>query len=118
MGARLERLLVLDLARDVDAVGARCFRGVLERAQLGVHVGFELLGVAEAVDLERREEMRDLAGQRRVGGDREKIRDILETSQTDGLSGAIRLTPDNHSGLMPQSLTLLVVRSGRWRIAS
>jgi branched-chain amino acid transport system substrate-binding protein len=54
----------------------------------------------------------------RVGGDREKIRDILETSQTDGLAGAIRLTPDNHSGLMPQSLTLLVVRSGRWRIAS
>lgn len=54
----------------------------------------------------------------RVGGDRERIRDILETSQTDGLSGTIRLTPDNHSGLMPQSLTLLVVRSGRWRIAS
>jgi branched-chain amino acid transport system substrate-binding protein len=54
----------------------------------------------------------------RVGGDRERIRDILETSQTDGLSGSIRLTPDNHSGLMPQSLTLLVVRSGRWRIAS
>jgi branched-chain amino acid transport system substrate-binding protein len=54
----------------------------------------------------------------RVGGDREKIRDILETSQTDGLAGAIRLTPDNHSGLMPQSLTLLVVRNGRWRIAS
>lgn len=53
-----------------------------------------------------------------VGGDRERIRDILETSQTDGLSGSIRLTPDNHSGLMPQSLTLLVVRSGRWRIAS
>jgi hypothetical protein len=24
----------------------------------------------------------------------------------------------HHSGLMPQSLTLLVVRSGRWRIAS
>ena len=54
----------------------------------------------------------------RVGGDREQIRDILETSQTDGLSGSIRLTPDNHSGLMPQSLTLLVVRSGRWRISS
>jgi branched-chain amino acid transport system substrate-binding protein len=53
-----------------------------------------------------------------VGGDRDQIRNILETSQTDGLSGAIRFTPDNHSGLMPQSLTLLVVRSGRWRIAS
>jgi branched-chain amino acid transport system substrate-binding protein len=53
-----------------------------------------------------------------AGNDRAKIRDILETTQTDGLSGAIRFTPDNHSGLMPQSLTLLVVRSGRWRIAS
>ena len=53
----------------------------------------------------------------RVGGDRERIRDILETSQTDGLSGPIRMTPDNHSGLMPQALTLLVARSGRWRIA-
>jgi len=54
----------------------------------------------------------------RVGGDRQRIRDILETSQTDGLSGPIRLTPDNHSGLMPQALTLLVARSGRWRLLS
>lgn len=51
-----------------------------------------------------------------AGGDRRRIRDILETSQTDGLSGPIRLTPDNHSGLMPQALTLLVARSGRWRL--
>ena len=54
----------------------------------------------------------------RVGGDRDRIRDILETSQTDGLAGPIRLTPDNHSGLMPQALTLLVARAGRWRLAS
>lgn len=54
----------------------------------------------------------------RVGADREKIRDIIETSQVDGLSGPIRITPDNHSGLMPQALTLLVARSGRWRLAS
>ena len=54
----------------------------------------------------------------KVGGDRERIRDVLETSQIDGLSGPIRLTPDNHSGLMPQALTLLVARSGRWRLAS
>lgn len=52
----------------------------------------------------------------KVGGDRQRIRDVLETSQTDGLSGPIRLTPDNHSGLMPQALTLLVARSGRWRL--
>lgn len=54
----------------------------------------------------------------RAGSDRGRIRDILETSQIDGLSGPIRLTPDNHSGLMPQALTLLVARSGRWRLAS
>lgn len=54
----------------------------------------------------------------RVGGDRAQIRAILETSQVDGISGPIRLTPANHSGLMPQALTLLVARSGRWRLAS
>lgn len=66
---------------------------------------------ADAVDL--------IAGAAaRVGGDRDRIRDILETSQIDGLSGPIRFTPDNHSGLMPQALTMLVARSGRWRLAS
>ncbi len=54
----------------------------------------------------------------RVGTDRPRIREIIETSQVDGLSGPIRLTPDNHSGLMPQALTLLVARSGRWRLSS
>ncbi|WP_133876777.1 ABC transporter substrate-binding protein [Paractinoplanes brasiliensis] len=54
----------------------------------------------------------------RVGTDRPRIREIIETSQVDGLSGPIRMTPDNHSGLMPQALTLLVARSGRWRLSS
>jgi branched-chain amino acid transport system substrate-binding protein len=49
--------------------------------------------------------------------DRAAIRDQLEMSQMDGLSGPIRLTPDNHSGLMRQSLTMLVARGGRWRLA-
>ncbi|MEV4535953.1 ABC transporter substrate-binding protein [Asanoa sp. NPDC049518] len=49
--------------------------------------------------------------------DRSAIRDQLEMSQMDGLSGPIRLTPDNHSGLMRQSLTMLVARGGRWRLA-
>ncbi|HEX6970413.1 MAG TPA: ABC transporter substrate-binding protein [Micromonosporaceae bacterium] len=49
---------------------------------------------------------------------RDLIRDVLETLHLDGLSGPIRMTPDNHSGLMPQALTMLVVRSGRWRLAS
>ncbi|TDB73314.1 ABC transporter substrate-binding protein [Micromonospora sp. KC723] len=57
---------------------------------------------------------------RRAGGDtidRDALRDVLETSQMDGLSGPIRMTPDNHSGLMPQALTTLVARGGRWRLA-
>jgi len=54
----------------------------------------------------------------KAGADRQRIRDVLETSQTDGLSGPIRFTPDNHSGLMPQAMTLLVARSGRWRLLS
>jgi branched-chain amino acid transport system substrate-binding protein len=66
---------------------------------------------ADAVDL-------IAAGVERAGTNRAGIRDVIETSQIDGLSGAIRLTPDNHSGLMPQSLTLLVARSGRWRLSS
>jgi branched-chain amino acid transport system substrate-binding protein len=66
---------------------------------------------ADAVDL-------IAAAAARVGGDRDRIRDILETSQIDGLAGPIRFTPDNHSGLMPQALTMLVARSGRWRLAS
>lgn len=49
---------------------------------------------------------------------RDRVREVLETSQVDGLSGPIRITPDNHSGLMPQALTMLVARSGRWRLAS
>ncbi|HTF07624.1 MAG TPA: ABC transporter substrate-binding protein [Asanoa sp.] len=49
--------------------------------------------------------------------DRSAIRDQLEMSQMDGLSGPIRLTPDNHSGLTRQSLTMLVARGGRWRLA-
>ena len=48
---------------------------------------------------------------------RETVRDVLETLRLDGLSGPIRMTPDNHSGLMPQALTMLVARSGRWRLA-
>jgi branched-chain amino acid transport system substrate-binding protein len=44
------------------------------------------------------------------------LRAVLETSQFDGLSGQIRLTPGNHSGFMPQSLTMLEARGGRWRL--
>lgn len=49
--------------------------------------------------------------------EREALRSLVETSQMDGLSGPIRMTPGNHSGLTPQALTMLVSRGGRWRLA-
>lgn len=49
--------------------------------------------------------------------DRTEIRKALETSQTDGMSGSLRVTPESHAALMAQSLTLLSVRGGRWRLA-
>jgi branched-chain amino acid transport system substrate-binding protein len=49
--------------------------------------------------------------------DHNGIRAALETVRFDGLSGPIRITPNDHSGLMPQSLTILVARSGRWRLS-
>jgi len=45
-----------------------------------------------------------------------KMRDVMEDSAFDGLCGQVRFTPDNHSGLRPQSLTSVVARSGRWRL--
>jgi branched-chain amino acid transport system substrate-binding protein len=44
------------------------------------------------------------------------VRDSMEISQLDGLSGPLKLTPSQHSGLMPQALTLLTVRGDRWRL--
>ncbi|WP_406040761.1 ABC transporter substrate-binding protein [Micromonospora sp. NBC_00898] len=70
---------------------------------------------ADAVQLVADAELRAGGEPGRV--DRAALRDVLETSQLDGLSGPIRMTPDNHSGLMPQALTTLVARGGRWRLA-
>jgi len=54
------------------------------------------------------------AMERAGGTDGAAVRNVLETSQLDGLSGPLRITPANHSGLMPQSLVALVAASGRW----
>jgi len=50
------------------------------------------------------------------GPDHRKMRDIMEDTAFDGLSGQVRFTPDNHSGMMSQALTSVVARSGRWRL--
>ncbi|PTA45452.1 ABC transporter substrate-binding protein [Micromonospora sp. RP3T] len=83
-------------------------------ARFGGYNGFSSFA-ADAVQLIADAEQR--AGGERGKVDRDALRDVLETSQLDGLSGPIRMTPDNHSGLMPQALTTLVARGGRWRLA-
>ncbi|MFC0526436.1 ABC transporter substrate-binding protein [Phytohabitans kaempferiae] len=80
-------------------------------AQYGSYYGFSSFA-ADAV------QMVTNALQQSPTVSRDSIRSIVETSQFDGLSGPIRITPDNHSGLMPQALTVLVARSGRWHLAS
>jgi branched-chain amino acid transport system substrate-binding protein len=52
----------------------------------------------------------------RVGTNRSAVRGVLESVETDGLSGPIRIRPANHSGLMPQALAVFVARGGRWRL--
>lgn len=48
--------------------------------------------------------------------DRTAIQAVLESYETDGLSGPIRMTPANHSGLMPQALEAFTAKGGRWRL--
>jgi branched-chain amino acid transport system substrate-binding protein len=53
----------------------------------------------------------------RAGGrDRSLVRDEIESTRMDGLTGRIRITATNHSGLHPQALTLLVASGDRWRV--
>lgn len=80
-------------------------------ARFGSYYGFSSFA-ADAVQL-----IADAVAKAGSAKDRDRIREVLETSQMDALSGPIRITPDNHSGLMPQALTMLVARSGRWRLA-
>jgi branched-chain amino acid transport system substrate-binding protein len=49
---------------------------------------------------------------------RTTLRDTLDFMQLDGFTGPLSLHPDDHSAVMPQALALLVVRGGRWRLAS
>jgi branched-chain amino acid transport system substrate-binding protein len=48
--------------------------------------------------------------------DHERLRDAMENSQFDGLSGPLRFTPQQHSGLMPQALVAVVANQSRWRL--
>ncbi len=50
--------------------------------------------------------------------DPDKIRDALEKAQLDGMTGPIKMTAENHSGLQAEALKIVVVRNGEWRLAS
>jgi branched-chain amino acid transport system substrate-binding protein len=105
-----ETLAIDDVVATTPAKAARkqWFRDYTSR--YGSYSGVAAFG-ADAADL-------IATGVERAGTSRSAIRDTIETLQIDGLSGPLRLTPDNHSGLMPQALTLLVARSGRWRLTT
>jgi branched-chain amino acid transport system substrate-binding protein len=52
------------------------------------------------------------------GTDGVKVRNALETLAIDGLSGRIKNSTQQHSGLQPQALSLLVVKNGEWHLSN
>ncbi|WKX23586.1 MULTISPECIES: ABC transporter substrate-binding protein [unclassified Streptomyces] len=50
------------------------------------------------------------------GTDGPELRDTIETIGFDGVSGPIRNSAKEHSGLRPESLGVLVVRDGDWHL--
>jgi len=58
------------------------------------------------------------AAKRSGSTSRSTLRDTLDFMQIDGFTGPLSLRPDDHSAVMPQALAMLVVRGGRWRLAS
>jgi branched-chain amino acid transport system substrate-binding protein len=49
--------------------------------------------------------------------EREGVRNAMEFTLLDGLSGTIRFNTENHSGLAPQALTTVVAQGDRWRLS-
>jgi branched-chain amino acid transport system substrate-binding protein len=47
----------------------------------------------------------------------QKIRDGLENQQMDGISGPVKFSAQEHSGLLPAALGILTVRDNRWVLA-
>nr|WP_296067065.1 ABC transporter substrate-binding protein [uncultured Actinoplanes sp.] len=52
------------------------------------------------------------------GTDPAKLREAMETTRFDGLSGPLQFSAEQHSGLQPPALGILTVKQGQWRIAS
>lgn len=50
------------------------------------------------------------------GTEPQKIRDALEGTQFDGVSGPLKFSPEAHSGLQQEALGILTVRQGKWAL--
>jgi branched-chain amino acid transport system substrate-binding protein len=49
------------------------------------------------------------------GGDRDAVRSRIESTRIDGITGPIRFTAEQHSGLLPSALVLLSADGDRWQ---
>ncbi|MGA8112414.1 MAG: ABC transporter substrate-binding protein [Actinocatenispora sp.] len=52
------------------------------------------------------------------GTDHKQLRDALEKMGIDGLSGRIQNSADQHSGLQPEALAILVVKNNEWHLSN
>ena len=50
----------------------------------------------------------------KVGDDRAKLRDYIETAKFDGTSGVFNYSPENHSGLDKTAFEMLTVKDGKF----
>ena len=90
----------------------------VERHEFGAEVGRLLDLVVHALYSDREIFLRELVANAADAMDRRRFEALTQAVPALPEGAAIRITPDNHSGLMPQALTMLVARSGRWRLAS
>jgi len=93
---------------------AKSFRQQWFRDYTASYGGYSGYASYAADALELLVEAADKAG----GTGRSELRDTLDFLQIDGFTGPLSFRPDDHSAVMPQALTQLVVRGGRWRLAS
>jgi hypothetical protein len=54
---------------------------------------------------------------RKKSANRSDLRSHLEIYQADGLTGPLRMSPNNHSTLMPQELAIPQLPNGRWNLS-
>lgn len=112
-GAAMVFTETLAIDQVIAASPARTARQLWWRDYLASHGGYDAYAsfAADAVGVL-------VAAVNRIDStERGPLRDTFEATNLDGLSGPIRFTPENHSGLQPLALTVLVAAGERWRLA-